>query len=253
MLSILETNNIGEPKSPENPRSLLDLVHFRIAQEQLLTETSLYSSFLLSRKIIYYSLGSAVINKAECSIYNHDVQLLESTWDTVKGRKRVDVNEKSDFLALFSYLCCFIFQGGHEPLHIIQYGDSQPFTAACSGCPQPSCGSTLHSYAISRTNHVLRYLNTNHVPFWSFYQRKPIFYLEILSAAYCVHLWEKTALGGVCVCVDYDSDLCLCRSSPWPPSLSPTSHNKVLGPDLIHNVCSASGTKRCNNLCPGFL
>lgn len=108
MLSILETNNIGEPKSPENPRSLLDLVHFRIAQEQLLTETSLYSSFLLSRKIIYYSLGSAVINKAECSIYNHDIQLLESTWDTVKGRKRVDVNEKSDFLALFSYFRYFV-------------------------------------------------------------------------------------------------------------------------------------------------
>lgn len=146
MLSILE-HDTGAPTAPENPRKLTGLVHPRAAKEQLITEMSLYTS-LLSRKTIYCNLGSAVINKAMCPFYNHGVQLLEPTQDALKGGRLGEINEKSDFLPLFSYLCCYIFWGRwrrHKPLLVIQCGHSQPSTAALLSRPPTAYNSSLHS------------------------------------------------------------------------------------------------------------
>lgn len=72
--------------------------------------------------------------------------------------------------------------------------------------------------AASCINHLLRYLNINHIPHWSFYQRKHLLSTNALSACY-VHLWEKTASRRLF----YDSDLCLCRLILCTP-LSPLTH-----------------------------
>ena len=90
-------------------------VHPRIPWEQWAIEPSLNPSFLLSRKIICYNLGSAVINKAEYSLYNHHMKIVEPSQaqngkerkeGTEEGRSRGGEEEKWEIWLLIPGLLC---------------------------------------------------------------------------------------------------------------------------------------------------